>query len=248
MKHCPAAEVQSSHVKSKQRQQRLLRLQLGGTSVQMSSESPTAYTRLGCTTRMFCGQAEARRDRQVRQLSAVLRCTCMPAGQLPLHLPSPLHLLLQSTQLQRPLQLPSLSTPSSQPPARRTCRLAREMARLLADLAGRSFSFSLRFCSSSLKIDRQHEQAAAVRAQQAGAASYCRMQQQRLWRPKHGTIAIDTLAPTQPEHSPLRNSPPATHCSASMCCILIFSSSYSDRQFGHLAARLVLAASSRIWL
>jgi len=90
----------------------------------------------------------------------------------------------ERTQLQcLLLQLPSPSTPSSQLPARRTCRLAREMARLLADLAGRSFSFSLRFCSSSLKIDRQHEQTAAARAQQAGAASYC-TQQRRLWRPK----------------------------------------------------------------
>ena len=37
----------------------LLQQQLQRTSVQISSDSPTAYTRLGCTTRMFCRQAGA---------------------------------------------------------------------------------------------------------------------------------------------------------------------------------------------
>ena len=37
----------------------LLRQQVQHTSVQISSDRPTAYTRLGCTTRMFCRQAGA---------------------------------------------------------------------------------------------------------------------------------------------------------------------------------------------
>ena len=111
----------------------------------------------------------------------------------------------------------------------------------LPGLPGLSRSFSFRFSSSSL----QAAAAAGAAGDQGLIAQSTSTRQPAAHLPAaqctracSAVVEHDTARQAGRRHS--------AHCSASMCCIWIFSSSYSLRQLGQRAAMLALLASSRM--